>query len=357
MALPARPRRGQGSPARDPSNLALTSSLLASPRFARRAARASPASVASALGTSSGIYSSPSGRRAELDRLVSTSTPSAPSPTLARQRAALAQDVASLSADLDKLQRGSASRDADHAARCVSFAGASPPGSSAGCNAGAPALAGGTAQGGGAADICARDRFVAKFDDAGSVRVPEAGVALTQLLIPLPLTPRYCRSEWHSTLDVSSQARLPGPRTVQHDAHTRLPAPLPLAAQERAALLRYSKELEVKLDAMNKRLAATRILLLLRVRGACTIKSAEAPSMHATPALPLCSPACALGMRRALFAWRTVDSSAQLEASFSLLERERSGLGPGSPAPGAELVREVETLRANNNALLADITN
>lgn len=61
-------------------------------------------------------------------------------------------------------------------------------------------------------------------------------------------------------------------------------------------------------------------------------------------------------MRRALFAWRTVDGGAQLEASFSLLERERSGSALAARRH-AELVREVETLRANNNALLADITN
>ena len=112
----ASPRAGFGS-GPSSSGLALTSSLLASPRFARRAARASPASVSSALGASTGLYASPSGRRAELDRMVSAASPSAPSPTLARQRAALAQDVASLSADLDKLQRGSSSRDAELAAR------------------------------------------------------------------------------------------------------------------------------------------------------------------------------------------------------------------------------------------------
>ena len=111
------PRAGGFGASGSSSGLALTSSLLASPRFARRAARASPASVSTALGASSGIYSSPSGRRAELDRLVSAATPTAASPTLARQRAALAQDVASLSADLDKLQRGSTSRDAELAAR------------------------------------------------------------------------------------------------------------------------------------------------------------------------------------------------------------------------------------------------
>ena len=109
---------GGGSALPSGSGLALTSSLLASPRFARRAARASPSSVTNALGASSGIYSSsPAGRRAELDRLVAAASPSAPSPTLARQRTALAQDVASLTADLDKLQRRTASRDVDLAAR------------------------------------------------------------------------------------------------------------------------------------------------------------------------------------------------------------------------------------------------
>lgn len=61
-------------------------------------------------------------------------------------------------------------------------------------------------------------------------------------------------------------------------------------------------------------------------------------------------------LRRALFAWRTVDGGAQLEASFSLLERERASAAL-SARRHAELVREVDTLRANNAALLSDITN
>jgi hypothetical protein len=83
------------------------SSALTSPRFSRAAGRSTP----TALGSPSALYASAAGR---LDR---QSVASAPSPNLARQRAVLAQDVASLSADLEKLQRGAASRDSDSAAR------------------------------------------------------------------------------------------------------------------------------------------------------------------------------------------------------------------------------------------------
>jgi hypothetical protein len=89
------PRAGYGT---------ASASILSSPRFAQRAARATPSSLASP----SNLYASSAGRQGAA---------SAPSPTLARQRAALAQDVASLSADLEKLQRGSVSRDTDLAAR------------------------------------------------------------------------------------------------------------------------------------------------------------------------------------------------------------------------------------------------
>jgi hypothetical protein len=61
-------------------------------------------------------------------------------------------------------------------------------------------------------------------------------------------------------------------------------------------------------------------------------------------------------LRRAIFAWRSVDSGAQLDASFSLLEKERASHAL-SQQRLAEATREVATLRANNGALLADITN
>lgn len=173
------PRAGFGGAgsAAAPGGLALTSSLLASPRFARRAARASPASVTSALGAASGIYSSPAGRRAELDRLVSAASPTAPSPTLARQRASLAQDVASLSADLDKLQRGSASREAELAARAsVSQAQLHRE----------------------AAQVVSLEHQLSQHKEA-------ALQTYAQEIDSLRSSMTRAASEWHSTLDVSSQ--------------------------------------------------------------------------------------------------------------------------------------------------------